>query len=190
MNGRALAILRADINFKFSAGVGEVGDRFTVGRPDGVAFMHAIGLGEITDCSILGGSGKHIAAGDDGGALAIGGEVDTFNKFAHVNQGRPGGRKVLADRDGHRGASAGGELVAPDLAGLFKHDRAATEGRELHVKFGEAGELLGLLRGKFVAEQIGATGAFRDKVDFSVGGPHGKNILGWVIGDIFGQTRF
>ena len=87
----------------YPGGVGKVGDRLAVGRPHGRALVHALSLREVAGGSVLGRHGEHIAAGDDGHALAVGGEVEALDEPGDIDEGGAGGDGVLGDGDGDGG---------------------------------------------------------------------------------------
>ena len=73
---------------------------------------------------------------------------------------------------------------------MLEDDGFAAERGEFHVEVGELRELLGLFRGEVVAKEVSAWGAFGDEINFAVVGPHGEQVLGGIIGDVFEGAGF
>src|SRR6185369_10488370 len=60
--GLAVAVLLADVQLIFAAGVGEVGDRLAVRRPRGIALGGVVGAREVADVPLLEWHGEDVAA--------------------------------------------------------------------------------------------------------------------------------
>ncbi len=111
--------------------------------------------------------------------------MNTSPRATTVTRWPSGEGEIFADGDRNDGGLFGGEIKFPNLAGLLEDDGTLAERGEFYVVIGERGELLGLLCGEIVAEEIRARGALRDKVDAAVGRPHREEILRGIVGDVF-----
>ena len=144
----AFAVLGTDIELVFPGRVGIVGDPFPVRRPDGVAFVRIRRPRQVTRRPVFSRDGIQIAARDRDHALPIRRRADRLDMLGRIDQGRAARREIFLDLDWHHGRLPAGQIVAPDVARLFEHDRVLPDRRELDVVILEGRELLGVLAGE------------------------------------------
>ena len=110
--------------------------------------------------------------------------------FCGVNQSRASNREIFLDLNRQWRGLAALQIVSPDVTGLFENDRFLPDRRKFDVEIFEARQLFRFLRGKIDTEQIHPAIAIGDEINFVVRSPHRADVLGRIIGQIFGRAGF
>ena len=132
---RPEAVGGADVECVFAALVREVGDRFAVGRPRGIAVGDAGALGERTHVALLGGNRQDLAVRLEKHALAGGRERGMENVGAfELLEARTQLRQVGRDRDRNPAVLHRREIEHVKRVELVVDDRARPGRRRLNVE--------------------------------------------------------
>src|SRR5262249_22718605 len=134
---------RNDVDFIFAGLVGDEGNVLAVGRPLGIAFVDAGGVGQVAGDAAFGRDGEDVAAGLEQGTLAVRGNLIGVAAFVRVLQAGGGRGVVFGDADLPFLNLLGLRVEAVVPAAVFKDNRLVAERRELDVEFLETGDLLG-----------------------------------------------
>ncbi len=94
---------------------------------------------------------------------------------------------VFEDANRNLGGLVAGQVIAINVAGIFEDNGLVSQRRILDVKILELGVLLELSGGEVFGIEVEAlvVVAVGEEID-RVAGPHGEDIAGGVIGDVFG----
>src|SRR5262249_54931754 len=124
---------RNDVDFIFAGLVGDEGNVLAVGRPLGIAFVDAGGVGQVAVDAAFGRDGEDAAGGLERGTLAVRGNLIGVDAFAQVLHAGAGRGLVFEDADLPFLNLFGVQVEAVDPAAVFKDNRLVAERRELDV---------------------------------------------------------
>ena len=94
--------------------------------------------------------------------------------------------EIFLDCDRHRRGLTCGEIIAPDVTGLLKHDRVFADGWKFDVEISKVRELLRFFCCEINDEQIHPIVAVGDEIDLIVRSPHRADVLRGIVREVFG----
>ncbi len=118
----AHAVLRHQVDFFFAGAIGEVGDPLAVGRPGDIFFADSRSTSEIANGAFFCGDGVDIAAGAEGGALAVGRKIERSDQLACVGPVFSGEIEVAGKVDGDFLGLLGREIKEVEEAAVLEND--------------------------------------------------------------------
>jgi len=189
--GRPAAVLGDQPDFILAGGVGDAGDPFAVGRPDGVALVYARRAGQIAGLAVLGRHGEDVASRAEESPFAVASDVIIRDIARDLHQPSPPAGQVLADRDIHLSACFRVEIETIDVPAVLEDDRPVAHRRKLDVEIDELRQLPRFLRAQVAHVEVHPPilVPVGEKVN-PLALPHGEDVLSRTIRKILRGLGF
>ena len=141
------AVLCADVDFIFAAGIADIGDILSIRRPYYCAFVDTRCFRKVAGDAVLCRDGPYVTTSCDGEAVTIRAEViiTGFDIVRRIDHFITADGTVIRDEDRHFILFAGLEVVDIDESSILIYDRITAERRKLDIELCVVGHLGGLL---------------------------------------------